>query len=192
MEKMFFRMGSLAQELSHPHLLQLNGDGSDPLSPYPFNKVITACRTPRSCLLCARCHGWAIMKTEPLHLRRHNVATAWSSSIQHDGTANDRWHQTGCCQLLKAPVVSQNQPSSLQMDEVNAVDAKLWFIRFFMCLIASLLRFTISAARMINTFSPFFRALCLSYRTRVQQNPVLFTFKITRTRNSSTGQSNPK
>lgn len=49
---------------------------------------------------------------------------AWSSSIQHDGTANDQRHRTGCCQLLKAPVVSQSQLSSLQMDEVNAVDAK--------------------------------------------------------------------
>lgn len=64
------------------------------------------------------------MKTEPLHLQRHKVATAWSSSIKHDGTANDQRQQTGCCQLLKAPVVSQSQLSSLQMDEVNAVDAK--------------------------------------------------------------------
>lgn len=153
---MFLSIVRLAQELSHLHLLQVIGDGSHPLSPpllWNFIHLIKLLRVEehRGAVFTAQpCHGWVIMKTELLHLWRHKVATAWSSSIQHDGTANDQWQQTGCCQLLKAPVVSQNQPSSLQMDEVNTVDAKRWFISFFMCLIASLLRFMISAMHTIN------------------------------------------
>lgn len=54
---MFLLIVRLAQKLSHPHLLQIIGDGSDPFSPsplklYPFNKVIMACRTERSYILC--------------------------------------------------------------------------------------------------------------------------------------------